>query len=298
MRVAIVGIGALGSLFAARLSQVASVVVIGHWPAQLQALQESGLTLIHPDGTSTLHQLQVTSSSQGLPTADLVLLLVKSYQTRAAVSIVQELIGPGGLALTLQNGLGNLELLQAAVGEERANAGVTSEGANVVRPGVVRHAGYGMTYLAGDHMVETAALFREAGFETQVQESVSGLIWGKLAINAGINPLTALLRQPNGFLAENPAARRLMEDAAREVAAIAPAYIGDAFPYPDAGAAALQVARGTSANTSSMLQDVLNGRPTEIDAITGAVIRLAVKSGIAAPTNELLARLAAAHGIT
>lgn len=297
MRVAIVGIGALGSLFAARLSLVTPVVAVGHWPAQLQALQESGLTLIHPDGATTQHHLQVTSSTHGLPKADLVLLLVKSYQTSAAVSIVQELIAPGGLALTLQNGLGNLESLQGAIGTERANAGVTSEGANVVRPGVVRHAGYGITHLAGDQMAEPAALFRAAGFETQLKESVAGLIWGKLAINAGINPLTALLRLPNGYLAANPTARLLMETAAREVAAIAPTYIGDAFPYPDAGAAALQVAQATSANMSSMLQDVLNGRPTEIDAITGAVVRRAKESGIPAPANELLARLAVANGL-
>jgi 2-dehydropantoate 2-reductase len=242
--------------------------------------------------------LQVTSSAQGTPKADLVLLLVKSYQTMAAVSIVRELMVPGALALTLQNGLGNLELLQTEVGEARASAGVTSEGANIVRPGVVRHAGRGITYLAGDRMAETAALFREAGFETHVKESVAGLVWGKLAINAGINPLTALLRQPNGFLAENPAARELMQRAAREVATIAPAYIGDEFPYADAGAAALQVAMATSANMSSMLQDVLNGRPTEIDAITGAVVRLAMECGVPAPTNVFLAHLAAANGLT
>lgn len=296
MRITIVGVGALASLFAARLSGVATVAVVGNWQAQLQALRRDGLTLISPDGKRTRHDVQTYTYAQQLPPAEIVLVLVKSYQTAGATATTRQALAPEGIALTLQNGLGNLELLQEAVGPTRAFAGTTSEGATLVRPGEVRHAGHGLTHLAGERLRQVADLFQAAGFVTQMHDSVAGLIWGKLAINAGINPLTALLRQPNGYLVENPAAGALMTAAANETADLARAQ-GIAFPYPDAGAAALEVARATARNRSSMLQDVLNGRPTEVEAITGAIVRIGAKAGIPVPTNELLRTLFLANDL-
>ncbi len=296
MNITIVGIGALGCLFAGRLANLANVWMLGHWPEQVHALQQDGLTLLEPAGGESHFAVQVTDDPTVPPPADLLLVLVKSYQTAQAIAQAKALLAPEGLVLTLQNGLGNLEQIAAVVGAERAALGTTSEGAAVVRPGVVRHAGRGLTHLAGEQLRPVASLFQAAGFNTHLvdQADVDSLLWGKLAVNAGINPLTALLRRPNGYLLENEAARQLMETAANETATVAAAQ-GIPLPYASAAERAAEVAQATAANLSSMLQDVLNGRPTEIDAICGAIVRLGHEHGVPVPTNELLLRLIEAN---
>jgi len=287
----------MGTLMAAHLHEVAEVVVIGNWPAQLAALRENGLTLHHPDGRVTWHPIQATNRLDAIGPVDLALILVKSRQTERAAAQARQLLPPTGLALTLQNGLGNLEKVAQAVGEEQAALGVTAQGATLLRPGHTRHAGHGPTHLVrttrqrgGVSVADVAALFNRARLETHLVNRADRLLWGKLAINAGINPLTALLRVPNGFLAENEGACRLMEAAARETAAVAEAQ-GIALPYPDAAQRAWEVARATAANHSSMLQDVLRGRPTEIDAICGEIVAHGRRLGIATPINEKLLQL-------
>ena len=292
MRVAIVGIGAMGCLFGAKLSRVTRVTLVGNWPAQLTALRGHGLHFIQPDGRSQTYHLTVTNDPQMAAPADLALILVKSHQTRQAAETAQRLLSANGAALTLQNGLGNLERLTAVLGRHCANLGITSEGAALLEPGVVRHAGVGYTYIADSAETaippqEIVALFQAAGFQTSLAADTDGLVWGKLAINAGINPLTAVLQVPNGFLAENDAAQRLMQQAAAEVAQIAQAQ-GIQLPFPDAAAQALMVAQATAANHSSMWQDLTNGRPTEIAAICGAVVAYGRRFGVATPVNVVL----------
>jgi 2-dehydropantoate 2-reductase len=303
MRIAIIGIGAMGCLFGAKLSRVAEVTLVGHWPAQLAALHEHGLRLIDPDGRSRTLPLSATDDPKTLAPADLALILVKSYQTAQAAVVAQQLLAPHGVALTLQNGLGNLEQLTAVLGPKRANLGITSEGAALLEPGVVRHAGTGHTTFADPRRTappepvegaiegaiyprQIAELFAAAGFATSLSPHVAGLVWGKLAVNAGINPLTAVLQVPNGFLAENATARQLMQLAAQEVAKVAAAQ-NIQLPF-EAAAQALAVAKATAANHSSMRQDVANGRPTEIGAICGAVVAAGRRCGVATPVNGVL----------
>jgi 2-dehydropantoate 2-reductase len=292
MRVAIVGIGAMGCLFGAKLGQVAEVTLVGSWPAQLTALREHGLRLIQPDGRSQTMHLTITNDPQTAAPADLALILVKSHQTQQAAETAQRLLSTNGVALTLQNGLGNLERLTAVLGQNRANLGITSEGAALLEPGVVHHAGTGHTYIAnsGETAVppqEIVALLQAAGFQTSLAANTAGLVWGKLAINAGINPLTAVLQVPNGFMAENETARRLMQQAAEEVAQVAAAQ-NIQLPFADAAAQALAVAKATAANHSSMRQDLVNGRATEIAAICGAVIEYGRRFGVPTPVNLVL----------
>jgi 2-dehydropantoate 2-reductase len=161
-----------------------------------------------------------------------------------------------------------------------------------LEPGVVHHAGTGHTYIAnsGETAVppqEIVALLQAAGFQTSLAANTAGLVWGKLAINAGINPLTAVLQVPNGFMAENETARRLMQQAAEEVAQVAAAQ-NIQLPFADAAAQALAVAKATAANHSSMRQDLVNGRATEIAAICGAVIEYGRRFGVPTPVNLVL----------
>lgn len=302
MRLLIAGSGAMGSLFAARLAPLVDLAVLAHWPPQLAALQRDGLTL-EEWGGRRLHlppdELHVTADVSTIGAVDVALVLVKSYQTVRAAGEVAAVLAPDGLAVTLQNGLGNLETLAAAVGRERAVAGTTSEGATLLAPGLVRHAGRGLTTLCvcapaqRRPLAALAALFEQAGFVARLGDDVESLLWAKVAVNAGINPLTALLGVPNGFLAENDAARALMVAAAAEAEAVALA-LGLHPAAPPAGERALQVARATAANRSSMLQDRLNGRPTELEAITGAVVARGAAQGAPTPVNSALLLLARA----
>jgi 2-dehydropantoate 2-reductase len=199
------------------------------------------------------------------------------------------LTAPGGRVLTLQNGLGNAELLG-----EGTLLGVTALGATLVGPGRVRPGGEGPTHIAGPEPI--ARVFRAAGVDARAVDPAEGtsLVWGKLAVNAGINALGAIGNVPNGELLARPESRSLLERAANEVAAVARAK-GIALPFPDAAAEARRVAAATASNLSSMLQDVLRGAPTEIDAINGAVVREGARHGVPTPANETLLRLVAAR---
>jgi 2-dehydropantoate 2-reductase len=195
------------------------------------------------------------------------------------------------VALSLQNGAGNLETLQGVLGLDRAALGVTTVGATLLGPGQVRQAGAGMISLsAHPRLSPLAAWLQKAGFTVEQVADAKSLLWGKLVINAAINPLTALLRVPNGQLLERSTARQLLQAAAQEAAAVAAAQ-GLTLPYPDPVAAAEATARRTAANRSSMLQDILRGAPTEIDAICGAIVQAGLQSGAPTPVNRTLWQL-------
>jgi 2-dehydropantoate 2-reductase len=301
MRIAMVGSGALGCLLAATLQPYNTVVMVGRWPAQLEAIAQRGLTIVAPDGGRRILPVATTSRPETLSgEIDVVLIAVKSTATDQAAHDAAVILGAGGgLAVTLQNGLGNLEQLQAVAGRERSTAAVTAQGATLLAPATVRHAGHGPTSIglspdltpgAADLVQRLCEAFLEAGWACTVSADLDLLVWTKLAVNAAINPLTALLGVPNGALLAEPGLVALMDTAAREVAAVARAQ---SIPLDgnEAAERARQVARDTAANTSSMLQDMQRGAPTEIDAICGAVVSRAKTTDVAVPVNECLLAL-------
>jgi 2-dehydropantoate 2-reductase len=163
--------------------------------------------------------------------------------------------------------------------------GVTTTGATLVGPGLVREGGEGVLSIERHPALGTIEeALKTANFQVDVVDDAQSLIWGKLVINATINPLTAILRIPNGKLLELPSAREMMGSLALETAHVAQAE-GIHLPFPDPLTAAEDVARHTAANHSSMLQDVLRGAPTEIDAICGRVVEAGIKHGIDTPVN-------------
>lgn len=292
MRIAIFGVGALGCLFGARLSPHAEVILVGRWPEQIAALERGPLHISEAGGGERDVWLRATADVSAAGPADIALILTKAPKTEAAAQGAARVLAPGGLAITLQNGLGNLEVLARHVGPERATLGITTQGAALAGAGRLVAAGGGPTTLATRPAIDEqvrrfATLCALAGVDVRVAEDVDALLWGKLAVNAAINPLTALLRVPNGALLESPWAREVMRRAAGEVAAVAAAR-GIRLPFDDAGAQAEQVARQTAPNRSSMLQDVLRGAESEIEAINGAVMRAAESAGVDVPANRLL----------
>ncbi len=293
MKIGIIGIGAMGCLWATRLAGLVELFLVGQWPEQIAAIRADGLTLIPIPaiGGQQTWPIPIFSPQETLPRANVALVLVKSGQTATAAALLPSILLPHGFALTLQNGLGNRETLAQTLGPERVLAGSTAQSAVILQPGIVQHTGNGLTYLQDDARLRPLAhLFNLAGMETQLLPHLESLVWGKLIVNAGINPLTALLRQPNGFLAENPTARLLLERVVLEAAQVAQAQ-GILLPYPDPVARTLEVARTTAQNYSSMLQDVLRGAPTEIEAITGAILRYGHSHHLITPLNAHLYHL-------
>jgi 2-dehydropantoate 2-reductase len=285
----------MGCLFGARITPHADVTLIGSWPEQIEALRRAPLDVLTLDGHEERVRLHATSDIDSVGLVDVALIMTKTPKSDLAAQGAAHVLAPDGLAITLQNGLGNLEVLARSVGSERAALGVTTQGATIDGPGRLVHGGAGPTHLATHPAIDarlraTATLFVRAKIETHVVANVTAWVWGKLAINAAINPLTAILHVPNGALLESEWARRLMRRAAYEVATVA-AEQNIHLPFEDAAARAEEVAVSTARNRSSMLQDMLRGVETEIEAISGAVVRAGESLGINTPANKILYEL-------
>jgi len=292
MRIAIVGAGAMGSLFGGKLSAAADVTLLDPWPEHVAAMQRDGLRITELDGGETTILVTATADPAAVPEADLVIIFVKSHATQQASQWASQFLAADGLALTLQNGVGNGETMAELLGAERVVSGVTSHGATLLGPGRVRHAGTGPTHVAtrpeiADKLADVAAVFEQAGFEVHLSDDLDSLVWGKLIINVGINALTGILRVPNGQLVEIPAAGELMAQAVAEAVAVCRAK-GIELPYDDPLGRVQEVARATATNRASMLQDVLRGVPTEIGVINEAIVREGGRLGLDTPVNQFI----------
>lgn len=294
MRFLVVGPGAMGCLFAARLKEAGEdVALLDYRPERAQAIERQGIRVEGVSGEYTARVPVAFGAVTERP--DFVLVCVKSNQTGAAGRIVADLVGREPVVVTLQNGLGHVETLQSIFGPDRVLGGVTSEGATLLDTGRIRHAGRGETILGprsepGGPAERLAVAFNRAGFTTRCLDDVTGVIWGKLIVNVGINALTALTRLRNGRLPDIPGTQQVMARAVAEAAAVAEAK-GIALPYPDPLDRVLEVCRGTAENVASMLQDVLNERVTEVDFINGAIVREGERWGVPTPANEVLTGL-------
>jgi 2-dehydropantoate 2-reductase len=283
----IVGTGALASLYAARLIEAGQpVTMLGTWQAGLKALRANGIRVIDASGDERQFKVHATNNPSECVGTKFAIVLVKAWQTERAAEQLKECLAEDGLALTLQNGLGNYEALTRSLGWARVALGSTTTGATLLGPGSVKAGGEGVISLGRNQALgPLEAVLKSAGFSVKVVDDAMSLVWGKLIINAAINPLTALLKVRNGELLERPSARMLMGALAREAAQAAHAEDIN-LPFDDPVAAVEEVARKTAANHSSMLQDVLRGAATEIDAICGAVVQTAEKHGGDAPVNR------------
>lgn len=295
MQTAILGAGAMGSLFGGLLAEAGTpVTLVGRSGEHVSAVAERGLRVEATDGTSRTVEVEATAEPSAVADADLVVVFVKSYDTGSAMEGVAEYVGDADV-LTLQNGLGNAETIAEYAPRERVLAGTTTHGAVREEPGVVRHAGVGETRLGryfeanDDRTRAVADLLSEAGVETAVVEHVHDVVWEKVLVNVGVNAATALARVPNGAMAETRPGHRLVERAVGEAVRVAAAE-GRTVPE-DVVERALAVARTTADNHSSMRQDVEAGRRTEIDALNGAVVEHAERHDLPAPVNRTLADL-------
>ncbi|CAN5313076.1 2-dehydropantoate 2-reductase [soil metagenome] len=301
MHIVVVGSGAMGGLFGARLAAAGhEVLLYDTWQAHVAAIEERGLFIEGPDGTPIRYQVRATDKPpQTLRGAELILVQVKSYDTYGALAPLEPRINPESLILSLQNGLGNLEQMQKALpNHRRFLIGTTAHSAGVIAPGRIRHAGPGPTVIGDPVPDRTPRLnlkpvrdvLQDAGFATQLSDRIWPAIWLKLTANVSINPLTALTGVRNGQLLDDPELLALADAAVAETVAVMKAAGIDA-PERDYTEFARQVMRDTGPAHSSMLQDIQNGKRTEIAAINGAVAGLGRELGVPTPVNRWLTAL-------
>ena len=279
MTIAIIGSGAMGSLFGGRLSLAGyDVVLYDVYREHVDAVCSAGLSIEDAaTGAVTIAKPRASIDPVAASSADALIIFVKSTTTAAAAAQFAGIASRDAIVLTLQNGLGNEEIIRAHFGAGRTAAGVTSQGATFLGPGRIRHAGRGPTHMSmsdgnNERLAPLAEALAMAGFETHVEKDVAGLIWSKLVINVGINALTAITGQPNGRLLDLEETKALMADLVAEAVAVARGR-GVTLTFEDPLATVMDVARKTGANRSSMLQDFDRKRPSEIDVMNGAIVR-------------------------
>lgn len=295
--VLVFGAGALGSLVGGLLARRHTVRLVGREP-HVSTVREDGLRVT---GQLDAHVTLQATTAIGDWDGDVAVVTVKAGDLPAAADALADRTG---VVCPLTNGLPEYELRERL--GDRVVGGTATYGAQLVEPGVVRCTGTGEIHLGelgdrrgaadaadaeavSDRVARLVAGFQAAGLDCTGEPRIDRRLWAKLAVNAGINPVTALLGADNGALVDGPS-RPVARRAARETARVARAEGIDLAPA-EAVQRLTTVARATAANRSSMASDVAAGRPTEIAAINGAVVRRGEQADVAVPTNRTLFEL-------
>ena len=321
-RIAVIGCGSLGSLFAARFAMAGNEIWgVTRSEAHREAIAEHGLVLQDGDQQTKVRihacsELPSTIQSRAAH-FDLVLIAVKSYDTEQVAAELVNILTPGTPVLTLQNGLGNAEALADQLPSHPLMVGSTTFGALQESAGVVRLTGRGECVIgnweqsdsatisneASSRIQSIALLFEGAAIPCRIAADVRSVLWKKLAINAVINPLTALLGVCNGELIESSdgdlsfrkGVDKIANKVLSEILVVATSQHIVLPELEELHQDIRKVCRATAENQSSMFRDAQNGKQTEIDAINGAVVRIGIANGIEAVTNRRLAYMVNAH---
>ncbi len=305
LRVLVAGAGAVGSVVGGLLARAGHEVTLYGRRPHLDAIAARGLAIEGLWGEHRVGDLVGAVVVDDLAEPyDAILLTVKSYDTAAMLAAVAPLVAADGCVIALQNGLGNVEQVTAAVGEERALGGRVIFGAVVPAPGIARvtvfadpialGAAVAGVVRAEEQARAWAARFASAGVSTEYTEALQAHLWTKVVYNAALNPLGALLGRPYGALAADAEGRALMDAVIDECFAVARArgvmpLVADADAYREIFYGRL--VPSTADHRSSMLQDLERARRTEIEAINGCIWRYGREAGIPTPVNATMTRL-------
>jgi 2-dehydropantoate 2-reductase len=295
MKITIIGAGAMGCLFGGLLKEAgAEIQLLDVWEEHVRTLNRDGIS-ITCNGTQRFIQVAATTDPAEINKTDLALIFVKHAQTAAAAETAVQLAGKKGAIMTLQNGMGNAEILARTADPSQIISGTTAQGAMILGAGKIQHSGKGKTIIGmwegtSHPLLEpVASLFTRAGIETTTTNEIRPVLWSKLFANVGINAITALTGISNGQLLDQPETRQLVTAAVNEAIAVAAAL--NIPVSPNALEHVFDIARATASNRSSMGQDVDRQRPTEINAINGYILQKAKETGINVPVNSTLTAL-------
>lgn len=294
-RIVIVGAGAMGCLFAARLAeQGAEVTLVDVDRNRLAAIAIGGIALTDDKGTRSVPVGAAIAAEVAGP-VDLVLLFTKGIHSAAAIASIKHLAQPGTLALTLQNGVGNAELLAEVFPADGVLLGTAHLPADMTGPAAVETHGFayvtlgGFTDAAHAHAAACASWLNRAGFDARCERDINATVWDKLAFNAALNAVGMICEVPNAGV-DNEHGRRIATSVVREAVAVASAK-GIALDEQKILATIDTALREHQHHKASMLQDREHGRRTEIDTINGAVAREGARLGVPTPVCDTLTDL-------
>ncbi|MHA6251519.1 ketopantoate reductase family protein [Oceanobacillus sp. CAU 1775] len=299
MKTLILGAGAMGCLFGAKLAQAGyDVTIYNRENEKVKTIEKDGIEL-HTT-TDEIHTIPVEinyNAKELKPEYDLVLILLKSFATEHVLTEVKHLITENTVVLTLQNGVGNLENMQKVIPHAILGVGGTGSGASVLGLGKIAHRAVGKTtigFLDKQHAItfdKIAKMFSNAGLATEIAEDVLSVIWSKLIVNVAINSLTGITKLTNGNAVLTNEGEAIARNLIREAVTVAKAEgIELLYDNPEREVIAL-IKEKFARNQSSMLTDVLQKRKTEIDVINGAIVIFGIKHNIETPYNELMVNL-------
>jgi len=300
MRIAVLGSGGLGGYFGARLVKAGHDVVFVARGAHLEALQRRGLTVRTPDGESTV-SVTATADTKSVKPVDLVLFSVKAYDTEAATRALAPLMAADTAVLTLQNGVDSVDAIAAVVGRGAVLAGAVYVAAQLQSPGVILRIGAEGRMVLGEldgtvtgRIERLSHAFREAAIVHEVTSAIQRVLWEKFLFITGIGSVTALARSGIGPLLANAEGRALLTASCAEIVAVAEAT-GAPLRAESAEAALKQAGAVPPQWQSSMARDLDDGRPLEVDALSGAVVRRGRQHGVPTPVHQAIVACLSVH---
>lgn len=295
MKIVVIGAGAMGSIYGGHLSMNNEVFIVDTNQAVVDKINAEGLK-IDEDGTTNIYHPTAVKSTEGIKDVDLVILFVKAIFSRAALEGNKQIIGPGTRLLTLQNGAGHEDLLKQFVPEDHVVIGTTEDNGAVLEPGHVRRGGVGKTNvgLLTDDKDGFLPLLKESfdscGFQVKIHDNIQQLIWDKLFTNVSLSAVTGVLQVDMGYIATNEYAWKLTTELIHEAVLTA-----QALGLSCDEEAIVEKVRMTSVNNpagcTSIRADLRNGRKTEVDTISGAVLRAAEKCNLKVPAHEFIVNM-------
>jgi 2-dehydropantoate 2-reductase len=297
MRIAIVGAGAMGSVYAGLLGSAGNEVwAVDPWPEHVAAIREHGLRVEGASGDRVVH-VAATPDPAAVGTVDLVVIATKAMHVRAAAEGARALVDADTVVLPIQNGLGSLDVVAEVLGDERVIAGIAGGfGASIVAPGHVHHHGLELVRLgerrgpASARVERIAAVWRDAGFTVATCDDVDRLVWEKLICNVCFSGTCTVLDATIGEVLDDPDAWLVASACAREAYDVAVAS-GVALGFDDPIAHVTAFGERIPGARPSMLLDRLAGRPCEIDVINGAIPPRAAAVGVDSPVNTVVTAL-------
>lgn len=295
MKIAVIGAGAMGSIYGGHLSLKNEVYLVDTNQAVVDKINENGLTLLEDREDKVYHPTAVTST-EGLEPMDLVILFVKAIFSRAALEGNRHIIGSNTYLMTLQNGSGHEDILSMFVPENQIIIGTTEDNGAVIAPGYVRRGGVGNTNIG--MLVEDTKAFLpklkdtldQCGFKGHIHQNIQQLIWDKLFTNVSLSALTGVLQVPMGFIAENEHAWNIAEKLIHEAVEVAHG-LGLSADEGEIKEKVKNTSKNSPEGITSICADLKNGRKTEVETISGSVVRASEKCGIPAPTHALIVEL-------
>ena len=295
MRIAVIGAGAMGSIYGGHLSLHNDVYLIDTNQTVVDHINQNGL-ILQEDGKDVTYHPTAVTSTHGIEPVDLVILFVKSLFSKAALSNNQGIIGPNTYLMTLQNGSGHEDILAEFAPENRIIIGTTEDNGAVLGLGHVRRGGSGKTNIGmltedkENFLAKLKECLDSCGFQGNIHENIRQLIWNKLFTNVSLSAVTGVLQVPMGFIAGNEHAWAITKQLIHEAVAVAHG-LGLEADEEDITEKVRQTSLGSPEGITSICADLRDGRKTEVNTISGSVVRASKKCGVPAPTHEMIVDL-------